>query len=497
MVDFIMALDQGTTSSRCLLFDRNARIVSSAQKEFAQHYPNPGWVEHDPNEIWSSQISVAAEAMGKIQTSPSEIAGIGITNQRETTIVWNRATGQAVYPAIVWQCRRTAERIGQIEPEMEEYIKKTTGLIPDAYFSATKIAWILENVPGAAEAAERGELAFGTVDSWLIYHLTGKKVHVTDVTNASRTMLFDIHKMEWDEKLCRYFHIPMSMLPEVRPSSCVYGVTDPQIFGTEVPISGAAGDQQCALFGQCCFEAGEVKNTYGTGGFLLMNTGEKAVESRNGLLTTVAASAGEKKAYALEGSVFISGAGIQWLRDEMGLIGSSPESEVLAGTVENNGGVYIVPAFTGLGAPWWDPYARGTIVGLTRGSSKAHLVRAMLEAMAYQTYDLIGLMIEESGMPIRSLKIDGGASANNLLAQFQADICGCDVIRPACVETTGMGAAFLAGLACGFWKDAEELKGCIQEGRSFHPAMAEEERQTLLKGWEKAVRCAKFWAVEE
>ena len=497
MEQYIMALDQGTTSSRCLLFDKNAQICSSAQKEFTQYYPNPGWVEHDPYEIWSTQLSVAVEAMGKIQATPSQIAGIGITNQRETTIVWDRKTGKSIYPAIVWQCRRTAEEIGKMDPEIAAYAKKVTGLIPDAYFSASKIAWILDHVEGARDAAERGDLAFGTIDTWLIWNLTAGKVHVTDVTNASRTMLFDIHEMKWDEKLCSYFKIPMSMLPEVKPSSCVYGYTAPEVFGTNIPISGAAGDQQCALFGQCCFEPGEVKNTYGTGCFLLMNTGNKAVNSENGLLTTIAASPDGSKAYALEGSVFVAGAGVQWLRDEMKLVENSPASQAMAESVEDNGGVYVVPAFTGLGAPYWNPYARGTIVGLTRGSNKAHVVRAVLEAMAYQVKDLTDLMSEESGVEIRSLKVDGGASANDFLMQYQADMCKKEVCRPSCVETTGMGAAFLAGLAVGYWKDEEELRSLVKEDRKFEPDMAEDKREQYLKGWKRAVKCALVWAEEE
>ena len=496
MGQYIMALDQGTTSSRCLLFDRNAKIVSSAQKEFTQYYPNPGWVEHDPDEIWSTQLSVAVEAMGKIHATHSDIAGIGITNQRETTVVWDRKTGKAVYPAIVWQCRRTADMIDAMPQEMRDYARRTTGLIPDAYFSASKIAWILDHVQGARSAAENGALAFGTIDSWLIWNLTAGKVHVTDVTNASRTMLFDIHAMEWDEKLCSYFHIPMSMLPDVKPSSCVYGHTDPEIFSSDIPISGAAGDQQCALFGQCCFEAGEVKNTYGTGCFLLMNTGGKAVCSANGLLTTVAASADGSNTYALEGSVFVAGAGVQWLRDEMKLVENSPASKAMAESVPDNGGVYIVPAFTGLGAPYWNPYARGTIVGLTRGSRREHVVRAILEAMAYQVNDLTGLMSEESGVEIKSLKVDGGASANDFLMQFQSDILNKEVVRPSCVETTGMGAAFLAGLAVGFWKDTDELKTCVEKDRIFTPKMSEENRTGFLKGWNRAIRCALAWAEE-
>ena len=498
MKQYILALDQGTTSSRCILFDKNARICASAQKEFTQSFPHPGWVEHDPLEIWSSQISVAIEAMGKIGAKPSDIAGIGITNQRETTVVWDKKTGKPVYPAIVWQCRRTADVIAEMKNDpIAEYAHEVTGLIPDAYFSASKLAWILDNVEGARERAEKGEIVFGTIDSWLIHNLTGGKVHVTDVTNASRTMLFDIHKMQWDERLCAYFNIPMKMLPEVKPSSCVYGYTDKDVFGTEVPISGAAGDQQCALFGQCCFDKGELKNTYGTGGFLLINTGDRPVKSENGLLTTVAASADGKNTYALEGSIFIAGAGIQWLRDEMKMLESSPESEAAALSVEDTGGVYCVTAFTGLGAPYWNPYARGTIVGITRGTKKEHLIRAVLEAMAYQTQDLIELMEKESEIEITSVKVDGGAAANDFLMQFQSDISRKQVVRPACIETTAMGAAFLAGLATGFWKDTDEIKLCVEEGRQFSPVMPAEKREELLKGWKRAVKCALAWADAE
>lgn len=495
MAKYICALDQGTTSSRCIIFDHDGKILSMAQQEFEQIFPNPGWVEHDPVKIWAAQMSTAAEAMAKIGITADEVAAIGITNQRETTVVWDRETGEPVYNAIVWQCRRTSEMISEMSKDgMGEYAHEITGLVPDAYFSASKIAWILENVPGVREKADAGKLAFGTIDSWLIWNLTGGKVHVTDVTNASRTMLFDIRKFAWDKKLLDYFNIPESMLPEVKPSSCIYGYTESVPFGKGIPISGAAGDQQAALFGQCCFEAGEVKNTYGTGCFLLMNTGSEPVKSSNGLLTTVAASADGKKAYALEGSVFIAGAGIQWLRDELKVIENAAETEELASSVPDTNGVYIVPAFTGLGAPYWNPDARGTVTGITRGCKKEHFVRAMLESMAYQTADLVSLMTKESGVPVKGLKVDGGASANDFLMQFQADILNVKVIRPSCIETTAMGAAFLAGLAVGFWKDKEELGKCISKGRQFIPSMDENSRKKLASGWERAVKCAVNWA---
>ncbi len=499
MKKYIIALDQGTTSSRCLIFGKDGSIVSSAQKEFKQYFPNPGWVEHDPVEIWTSQLSVTVEAMAKIGAVSSDVAGIGITNQRETTMVWNKKTGKCIYPAIVWQCRRTAEMLDKIKKDEKfcSYVHETTGLIPDAYFSASKIAWILENVKGAREMAKKGELLFGTVDTWLIYNLTDGNVHVTDYTNASRTMLFDIHNCKWDEKICDYFKIPMSMLPNVKPSSYVYGHTLTQHFGGEIPISGAAGDQQCALFGQCCFDKGEAKNTYGTGGFILMNTGDKAVKSKNGLLTTMAAAPDRSIKYALEGSIFISGAGIQWLRDELKILESADKSEKMASSVKDNDGVYLVPAFTGLGAPYWNPYARGMIVGLTRGTKREHVVRAMVEAMAYQINDLISIMEDESGTKLKALKIDGGASKNNFLAQFQSDISNIEVERPACVETTGMGAAFLAGLAVGFWKDTDELKECIKDGKRFAPVMDKEKRDKLLNGWKRAVKAAVVWASAE
>ena len=494
MGKYIMALDQGTTSSRCILFNHEGKICSMAQKEFTQYYPKPGWVEHNPKEIWSSQLSVAIEAMAMLDAKPDDIAGIGITNQRETTIVWDRRTGEPVYPAIVWQCRRTAERIERLKEDgLSELVQARTGLVPDAYFSASKIAWILDHVEGARERAEAGDLIFGTVETWLIWHLTRGRVHVTDRTNASRTMLYDIHRLCWDEDLLRYFRIPASMLPEVRPSSCVYGMTDPEILGGAIPVSGAAGDQQSALFGQCCFTPGEVKNTYGTGCFLLMNTGNTPITSKNGLVTTIAAST-DRVEYALEGSVFVGGASIQWLRDGMRMIQSAPQSEKYASAVSDTNGVYVVPAFTGLGAPYWNPYARGTIVGVTRGCEKEHFIRATLESIVYQSNRVIAAMEEDSGVKMTSLRVDGGASANNFLMQFQADISDAAVIRPECVETTALGAAYLAGLAVGYWKDTEEIRRNWQMEREFTPKMDAVTRARLLHGWEKAVRCALLWA---
>ena len=498
MKKYVMALDQGTTSSRCILFDQSGKVCSSAQKEFTQIYPQPGWVEHNPLEIWSSQLSVAVEAMGKIGVDASEIATIGITNQRETTIVWNRKTGKPIYNAIVWQCRRTAEMINALkEKGFDQVIKEKTGLIPDAYFSATKIKWILENVAGAREQAEAGELCFGTVDTWLIWNLTKGKVFVTDYTNASRTMLFDIHKRQWDDEILKELNIPKCMLPEVKPSSCLYGVTNEAIIGGEIPISGAAGDQQAALFGQCCFEAGEAKNTYGTGCFLLMNTGSKAITSKNGLLTTIAASTDEEVCYALEGSVFVAGAAIQWLRDEMHIIQNSPQSEEYAVAVDDTDGVYVVPAFTGLGAPYWNPYARGMMVGLTRGTKREHVIRATLESLAFQTYEVIEAMQRDAEMSLKSLKVDGGASANNFLMQFQADILQKNVLRPDCIETTALGAAFLAGIGVGFWKDKEEVREKWALSNTFAPAMKEEKRIEKVKGWKRAVRCAICYTEED
>ncbi|MBR2949847.1 MAG: glycerol kinase GlpK [Lachnospiraceae bacterium] len=498
MKKYVMALDQGTTSSRCILFDRQGQICSIAQKEFTQYYPKPGWVEHNPLEIWSSQLSVAVEAMGKIGADIEEIASIGITNQRETTICFSKKTGKPVYPAIVWQCRRTADMIEKMKADgFDKIIKERTGLVPDPYFSGTKIKWILENVPQARRMAEDGELLFGTVDTWLIWNLTKGRVFVTDYTNASRTMLFDIHKKEWDQEILDYFGIPKTMLPQVKASSCVYGMTDETVIGGEIPIAGAAGDQQAALFGQCCFEAGEAKNTYGTGCFLLMNTGETPIASENGLLTTIAASPEGQTRYALEGSVFVAGAALQWLRDEMRMIKSAPQSEEYAAEVEDTEGVYVVPAFTGLGAPYWNPNARGIVVGLTRGTSKEHFIRAALESLAYQTSDVIEAMEKDAGMPLSVLRVDGGASANNLLMQFQADLLNCKVLRPECIETTALGAAYLAGLATGFWKDLDDVRTNRALGRQFVPAMETDIRKKRLKGWKRAVRCALAWADDE
>ena len=498
MKKYVLALDQGTTSSRCILFDKQGNICSMAQKEFAQIYPEPGWVEHNPMEIWSSQLAVATEAMAMIGAAAEEVSSIGITNQRETTIVWDKETGEPVYNAIVWQCRRTAGMVDAlVEAGFDKTVTAKTGLIPDAYFSASKIAWILENVPGAREKADAGKLLFGTVDTWLIWNLTKGAVHVTDYTNASRTMLFDIFTLQWDEEILNYFKIPKSMLPQVKPSSYVYGYTDATVLGGSIPIAGAAGDQQAALFGQCCFKPGEVKNTYGTGCFLLMHTGEKPIRSETGLLTTMAASTDGKVEYALEGSVFVAGAAIQWLRDGMRLIRSAPQSREYAEEVEDTGGVYIVPAFAGLGAPYWNPYARGTIVGLTRGCTQEHFIRATLESIAYQTVDVLTAMEADAGIDLKSLKVDGGASANDFLMQFQADMVDTQVRRPKCIETTALGAAYLAGLATGYWKDKEEIKVNWQLGKCFEPAMEEEKRKKLLKGWKRAVKCALVWAEEE
>ena len=498
MAKYVMALDQGTTSSRCILFDRVGHVCSAAQKEFTQIYPKPGWVEHDPLEIWSSQLSVAVEAMGKIGAEPSDIAAIGITNQRETTICFSRKTGRPIYNAICWQCRRTAEEIDRLKEEgFDRLIRERTGLIPDAYFSGTKIKWILDHVEGARQMAEEGELLFGTVDTWLIWNLTKGKVFVTDYTNASRTMLFDIHKKEWDEDILKRLGIPKSMLPEVKPSSCIYGHTEESVIGGTIPIAGAAGDQQAALFGQCCFEAGEAKNTYGTGCFLLMNTGETPVRSENGLLTTIAASTEGELQYALEGSVFVAGAAIQWLRDELRMIRSAPQSEEYASAVEDTDGVYVVPAFTGLGAPYWDQYARGTIVGITRGVNKYHIIRATLESIAYQVNDVLVAMEADSGIRLEALKADGGASANDFLMQTQADIIGAPVNRPRCVETTAMGAAYLAGLAVGYWSGPEDIRKNWAVDRTFEPAISGEERAGKLKGWKKAVKYAYGWAKED
>lgn len=497
-MNYVLALDQGTTSSRCILFNQYGKICSMAQKEYEQIYPQPGWVEHNPMDIWSSQLAVAIEAMAKLSIKPEDISGIGITNQRETTIVWDKETGEPVYNAIVWQCRRTAPMIDRLmKAGFDNTIREKTGLIPDAYFSASKIAWILENVPGARKKAEEGKLLFGTVDTWLIWHLTKGAVHVTDFTNASRTMLFDIHRLCWDQEILTYFKIPESMLPEVKSSSCIYGYSDASVLGGRIPIAGAAGDQQAALFGQCCFEPGEVKNTYGTGCFLLMNTGKEAIKSKSGLLTTIAASTGPEVQYALEGSVFVAGAAIQWLRDGLRMIKSTPQSEEYAREVEDTGGVYVVPAFAGMGAPYWNSYARGTITGLTRGCKKEHFVRATLESIAYQTVDVLRAMEKDSNIELKSLKVDGGASANNFLMQFQSDILDTEVRRPECIETTALGAAYLAGLATGYWKDIEEIKENWLLGKTFTSHMHQDRRSELLKGWKKAVKCALIWAEED
>lgn len=493
-----MALDQGTTSSRCILFDKEGNICSVAQKEFEQIYPQPGWVEHDPMAIWASQSSVAADAMSKVGAAAEDIAAIGITNQRETTIVWEKETGRPIYNAIVWQCRRTSKIIDDLKAEgYAETIRQKTGLIPDAYFSATKLKWILDHVEGSRERARKGELLFGTIDTWLIWNLTNGKVHVTDYSNASRTMMFDIHKLEWDKEILEKLDIPAEMLPEVKPSSCVYGRTEGCQIGDNIPIAGAAGDQQAALFGQCCFEPGEVKNTYGTGGFLLMQTGETAVESQNGLLTTIAASENGKVRYALEGSVFVSGASIQWLRDELRIVDNAAQSEEYCKAVPDTNGVYVVPAFTGLGAPYWDQYARGAIVGLTRGAAREHLIRATVESMAYQATDVIRAMEADSGIPLKVLKVDGGASKNNFLMQFQSDILGAEVCRPDCIETTALGAAYLAGLAVGYWADYDDIRRNWALERTFEPEMDEEKRTKLYKGWKKAVKCSFDWAKDE
>lgn len=492
-----MALDQGTTSSRCILFDRQGNICSLAQKEFTQIYPKPGYVEHDPMEIWSSQMSVAVEAISKIQASQEEIAAIGITNQRETTIVWDKVTGKPVYHAIVWQCRRTADTIDALnEAGYGEMIREKTGLVPDAYFSASKIKWILDHVEGARERAKQGELLFGTVDTWLIWNLTGGKAFVTDYTNASRTMLFNIHTLEWDEEILKLFDIPPCMLPEVKPSSCVYGVTDCPGLDGAIPIAGAAGDQQAALFGQCCFEAGDVKNTYGTGCFLLMNTGKTPVTSKNGLITTIAIGTAEGVEYALEGSVFVAGAAVQWLRDELQVVRKASETEQIAESVPDTEGAYVVPAFTGLGAPYWDQYARGAIVGITRGFNREHLVRGVLESIAYQVSDILQAMEADAGVDLKKLKVDGGAAANNFLMQFQANILDAEVLRPECIETTALGAAYLAGLAVGYYKDRQEIRENWAVQRTFVSRMESERRERLLKGWKKAVACAFGWAKE-
>ncbi len=498
METYVMALDAGTTSNRCILFDKKGNMRSVAQKEFTQYFPKPGWVEHDAGEIWSTMLGVAVEAMQKIGASAENIAAIGITNQRETTIVWDKTTGEPIYQAIVWQCRRTSRYCDSLkEKGLTDTFRHKTGLVIDAYFSGTKLKWILDHVEGARERAERGELLFGTVETWLIWKLTKGRVHVTDYSNASRTMLYNIKELCWDQEILKELQIPVSMLPEVKPSSCIYGETAPEFFGGPIPIGGAAGDQQAALFGQACFGAGEAKNTYGTGCFLLMNTGEKPVFSENGLVTTIAWGIDGKVYYALEGSIFVAGAAIQWLRDEMRLIDSAEDSEYLAGKVKDTNGCYVVPAFTGLGAPHWDQYARGTIVGITRGVNKYHITRATLESIAFQVSDVLTAMKADSGIVLSSLKVDGGASANNFLMQTQADIVGARVERPVCVETTAMGAAYLAGLAVGYWENREEIQENWAIDRTFLPSIDREERKKMLKGWNKAVRCAYHWALEE
>ena len=490
-----MALDQGTTSSRCIIFDHSGAMLASAQKEFAQHYPKPGWVEHDAAEIWETTLEVARGAMAKAGLSAADIAAIGITNQRETTVVWDKETGAPVCPAIVWQCRRTAPMADALAASgWAEKIRQRTGLVPDAYFSGTKLRWILDKIPGARRGAEEGRLLFGTIDSWLIWNLTGGRAHVTDVTNASRTMLFDIRRLRWDPELLELFGIPERMLPKVQPSSCIYGETEPGLFGGKIPVAGAAGDQQSALFGQCCFEAGDVKNTYGTGCFLLMHTGSEPVFSENGLITTIAASGPGKIRYALEGSVFTAGAAVQWLRDELKLIPDAAASEAEARSVADTGGVYVVPAFTGLGAPYWNQYARGTITGITRGFTRAQLVRATLESIAYQTCDICRAMESDAGVELTRLRVDGGAAANDLLMQFQSDLLGAEVLRPACIETTALGAAYLAGLAVGYWKDTADIKQNRQTGRVFLPEMRDATRAKLLKGWNRALTTALAWA---
>ncbi len=498
MAKYIMALDAGTTSNRCILFNEKGEICSMAQKEFTQHFPKPGWVEHDAGEIWATQLQVAREAISRIGAKPEEIAAIGITNQRETTIVWDKHTGKPVCHAIVWQCRRTAEYCDSLkERGLTDKFREKTGLVIDAYFSATKVKWILDHVEGARERAERGDLLFGTVETWLIWKLTKGKVHVTDYSNASRTMLFNINTLQWDEEILRELDIPRSMLPEAKPSSCIYGYADASFFGGEIPIAGAAGDQQAALFGQTCFHAGEAKNTYGTGCFLLMNTGEKPVFSKNGLVTTIAWGIDGKVNYALEGSIFVAGAAIQWLRDELRLIDSASMTEYMAQNVEDSNGCYVVPAFTGLGAPYWDQYARGTIVGLTRGVNKDHIVRATLESLAYQVNDVLEAMKADSGIELSALKVDGGASANNFLMQTQADISNAPVNRPKCVETTAMGAAYLAGLAVGYWNSPEEVVKNWAIDQIFMPKIEAGKREKMLRGWKRAVRCAFGWAKDE
>lgn len=498
MSKYIMALDAGTTSNRCILFDEKGEICSIAQKEFTQYFPKPGWVEHDANEIWSSQLGVAVEAMAKLGIGADDIAAIGITNQRETTIVWDKSTGEPVYNAIVWQCRRTSEYCDTLKDKgLTDKFREKTGLIIDAYFSGTKLKWILDNVEGVRERAEKGELLFGTVETWLIWKLTKGKAHVTDYSNASRTLLFNIKDLTWDKEILEELNIPESMLPEPKPSSYVYGYSDASFFGKEIPISGAAGDQQAALFGQTCFNPGEAKNTYGTGCFMLMNTGGTPVYSQNGLVTTIAWGLDGKVNYALEGSIFVAGASIQWLRDELRIIESAADSEYMAKKVKDTNGCYVVPAFTGLGAPYWDQYARGTIVGLSRGVNKYHIIRATLESIGYQVNDVLHAMKADSGIDLAALKVDGGASANDFLMQFQSDIINAPVKRPSCVETTAMGAAYLAGLAVGYWNSKEDVIKNWAVDKIFSPIMGEDERERKIKGWNKAVKYSFGWAKEE
>ncbi|MBQ9825672.1 MAG: glycerol kinase GlpK [Firmicutes bacterium] len=488
---YVLALDEGTSSVRCILFDKAGNIKSMSQRGFRQIYPKPGWVEHDATEIWARQIGVAREAMEKIGAKAEDIAGIGITDQRETTVVWDKETGQPICNAIVWQCRRTAEYCDSlVAAGWSDRIREKTGLLIDAYFSGTKLRWILENVEGARERAEKGELLFGTIDTWLIWKLTGGKVHVTDYSNASRTMMFNIRTLQWDDELLELLDIPKCMLPKPVPSSMVYGETEPSIFGGPIPVSGAAGDQQCALFGQTCFAPGEVKNTYGTGGFLLMNTGEEPVMSRNGLVTTIAWGLNDKVTYALEGSIFVAGAAIQWLRDEMDFFEHSYQVSELASKVPDTGGVFMVPAFVGLGAPYWDPYARGIITGITRGTNRDHIARAVLESMAYQTCDVLKAMEQDSGISLSALKVDGGASANDMLMQIQADMINRPVVRPLCIETTALGAAYLAGLATGFWDSMDDIKHNWQVEREFECGISDDDRRSALDGWHHAVRQA-------
>lgn len=495
MSKYILALDQGTTSSRAILFNKEGKVVNQFNKEFRQIFPQPGWVEHDPEEIWQSQLEVAQKVIKESGIVVSDIAAIGITNQRETTVVWDKNTGKPVYNAIVWQCRRTAETCQRLKKEgWDQKIRRTTGLVLDAYFSGTKLKWILKHVPGVREKADRGELLFGTIDTWLIWKLTGGKVHATDYSNASRTMMYDIHNLKWDEEILERFYVPQDMLPEVRPSSGDFGVTEPHLFGGEIPITGVAGDQQSALFGQCCFTPGMTKNTYGTGCFMLMNTGEKAVQSQNGLLTTIAWGVDGKVYYALEGSIFVAGAVIQWLRDQLDIINDAAQSEEYALKVEDTAGVYLVPAFVGLGAPHWDMYARGTIVGITRGTNKYHLTRAALEAIAYQTRDVVNSMLADAKMELKGLRVDGGAVKNNFLMQFQADVLQSTVDRPQVNETTALGAAYLAGLGVGMYKDTKDIECSWQLDKTFEPQMAQEAAEKLYREWEKAVERSKGWA---